>query len=103
MTLSERNLFDQYTAIDRAAGRITVLVAILDWPQPSQPRTAWKPVRTLAAGSSEAGQTAARLDLLKDRRFFLICENCQKRQPKGHMFSSEICQSCASEEWGVVY
>jgi hypothetical protein len=67
------------------------------------PVTDWVAVRTLPSDSpAETINTQVR-QALDDTDYFAVCAECQNRVPVGRMHDTDICQSCAERNHGVVY
>lgn len=103
MNNNEEELVSDYTRARYAQNRVVVEVAQVDWLNPSQLILTWHSVFELPANSNAEEIEAARHKLLRRKKYFKICQECEERQPTGHMWSTEMCQSCASNNLGIIF
>lgn len=76
-------------------------VAVVVW-RGHEPYEIWKRFRRWRRPPSQKQLDLAWKRVLEQKRFFVICERCQKLNNVGHMDGSDRCQACAEKE-GVVY
>ncbi len=103
MAKNDPELVQDMTRVQSSEKQIIVEVAVIDWPHPHEPRISWALASTLPLSSTSTRIEAVRRKLIKNRKFFALCEECGERKSKGHMFSGKICMSCAERNHGVVY
>lgn len=84
-------------------GGTVVEVCTISWPLPYDPQSTWVAVSVLPAGSSQKGVERAMAKVLRDKRYFRVCQECEERNPVGWMHNTKICQSCAEKHHGVCY
>lgn len=84
-------------------GRTLLQIARIEWPSPSEPSVRWITWRSWIKVPSSARLAAAQARALRTPRFFRVCQSCYQRQNAGHMYDTDLCQSCASTELGVVF
>jgi hypothetical protein len=101
--MTEAEVIAEFTKTTRRPDGIRIVVAFIDWPSPAEPRTRWHVVTRLPTETPERNITAARNALLKNRRYFRLCNTCGETNPIGWMHDDHICQSCAEKDLGVVY
>lgn len=103
MNSRENALVSEYTRASFELDKIVIEVAIIKWPNPSHPVKTWHSVFEIPANSNPKEIATARHQLLKRRKYFKICQECGERKSSGYMFSVEVCQSCASNNHGIVF
>jgi hypothetical protein len=101
--MTDEELITEFTKVDRKTDVFCIKVALIDWPSPAEPRTRWHVVTRLPSETSERDIAASRRALLKNRRYFRLCNTCRENNPIGWMHDDHICQSCAERTLGVVY
>lgn len=103
MRCEHKELREDYIRIKRSQDAVVILAGVISWDGPATPILEWKVVRRLPADTGPEKIEKAVAAVLKDPEFFLVCTECGERLPVGHMFTDEICQSCATRKYGVVY
>ena len=98
-----KELFSEYTRARHEFGKILIEAAMIDWHGPHAPIETWHTVLEISADSTLEEIEAARLKLLKRKRYFKKCQECGELNACGHMADSHICQSCAEKIHGVVF
>jgi len=78
-------------------------VCCIAWQGPHTPVSKWKTVRALKDPMTLEQLESEVARLLNGKRYFGFCTVCKSHHPKGHMYGDSYCQSCASDELGVVY
>lgn len=101
--MNDQELIRQFIAVERTPAQIAIKVCQIRWPHPHNPESHWHVAMILAPTATESETEAAVGQVLHDRRYFRVCEECGTRQPDGWMFGDAICQSCAERNHGVVY
>lgn len=101
--MTDDELIAEFIRAERRNQVLQISLAHIEWPSPEEPKTTWRVVTRLQADASEEEIRQAIGTVLSDKRYFMTCGECGKKQPKGCMDDGEICQSCASKNHGVVY
>jgi len=82
---------------------VVMEVGVVEWDGPHTPTIRWRDFRQWRRVPNAQRLAAARQRALQDSRFFRVCQTCQECRNVGHMFNSNICQSCAERDLGVVF
>lgn len=103
MNSNDAELLEHFTRVRDDGKNVLAEVAILEWPHPAEPKVRWVVAERFpqSAGASVVEKT--REATLKDRRYFGRCIECGQRRVKGHLWTRDICMTCASENHGVVF
>ena len=102
--MNDADLIAQFIrTIPSADGGTVIEVCTISWPHPHEPMSTWVVAAELPAGASqdELDRTVRRL--LRDRKYFKVCQECGERKPDGWMHDARICQACAEKHHGVCY
>lgn len=102
-TMNDRELLSEFVRIERTVDLVSILVREIHWDGPHTPVSTWVKADDLPATATEAEASAAAARVLRDRRFFRICGECEQRKPTGWMDDDQICQGCAEQNHGVVH
>jgi hypothetical protein len=96
MSVSDAQNIKDFMRVVELEDGFVMEVGVVGWKDSHTPFIHWKPYRRwrLAAAQQKA---------LQEYRFFRICQICQDRHNVGHMFNSDICQSCAERDLRVVF
>jgi hypothetical protein len=100
--MSDKRLIKECIRVAREAGGIDVEVMTVSWDGPATPVVEWERARTLPADADQELIDRSIADVLSDQKYFRICSECNKRQVVGYMMD-EYCQSCGSQNHGVVF
>lgn len=101
--MRDRRLRREHIRVERIDGVCRVLVGVVGWRDPSTPYVFWKLARELPGDCSKEALDCAVAAVLEDRQYFLVCERCGKRMPRGWMHDEHVCHSCAERLYGIVH
>lgn len=99
----EAELLADFTRVIASDGEYCFEVGIVQWRSSYESSLIWKRFRRWVRAPSAERVRAAQVKALQQRRFFQLCERCGERNNVGHMYSDEICQTCAERYLGVVH
>ena len=103
MIHTDVQLIADYMRVVESLGGYVLEVGVVGWDGPHRPCMIWKVFRKWRHAPSAQRLAAAQQKALQESRFFKICFTCHERHNVGHMFDSEICQTCAERDLGIVY
>ena len=98
--MSDEQLLEQFT---RLRDGTIFEVVVLDWPHPCEPVEVWHRFRSWKHGPTTAQLARARQQVLTAKKYFFRCRLCQKLKNTGHRHGQDVCQDCATENFGVIY
>lgn len=100
---ADDQLVEEYTRVRTSADAHLVEVAVVEWQGAHSPLLSWMETARLPLSASNEDLVRARRRLLARRRFFVVCNDCSTRYPKGHTTGRGICHDCASSKHGIVF
>ena len=100
---NDLELMQDFLRVQRTLDNVTIEVLTIDWKGPHTPASTWKPGAILAASTPEEKVQQTMQRLLKNRRYFRLCRECQERNSVGWMLDHQICQGCAQNNHGIVF
>ena len=103
MNKADDRLIKDFIRVVESNGGYFLEVGVVGWDGPHRPYIIWKVFRKWRHAPSAQRLAAAQQKALQESRFFKICFTCHERNNVGHMFDSEICQTCAEHDLGIVY
>ena len=80
-----------------------IKLCFITWPYSYEPKSTWRTIRALSKDASEVEVQQVIDEIIEQRWFIKRCEECNKLCVNGQMISTEMCQSCASSVFGVLY
>jgi hypothetical protein len=83
--MNDFDLGEEFFRTEREVDETRILVRTISWKGPHTPVITWVLARTLRVGASDMEVEAAIQQLLRDPKFFRVCEECSRRYPIGHM------------------
>ena len=89
--------------VTRLNDTVEIQVCMIEWSHPHTPKGTWHPVEKLDKCTPQEVIDDLLEKTLRDRHYFKVCNECDQRNPSGHMHSNNVCQSCAEENHGVVH
>ncbi|TDU73066.1 hypothetical protein EI77_01533 [Prosthecobacter fusiformis] len=96
--MTEAEIAKKYTRIVKTSLGQWVQAMVVKKPMSDTPEITWKGVgRMLPVRALDENVEMARLAVLKDRRFFRLCEKCNEARPASLILDSGACQECVSE------
>jgi hypothetical protein len=101
--MNDADLIREFIRTVPGVSAIVIEVRMISWPHPHEPESAWITAAELPSGASQDRVGKAVRKLLKDRKYFRVCQECKERNPVGWTHDSKICQSCAERNHGVCY
>lgn len=101
--MTEDELLREFVREEHTSEGLRILVRVISWSGPHTPETEWVPWKILSEIPETKALADLRTELLSDKRYFGLCAECGKRNPKGWMHREELCQTCAQENHGIVY
>ncbi len=101
--MNDRELLEEFIRVERDANQVRIFVREIHWDGPYTPLSTWVIEGDLPATATKAEANAAATDVLEDVRYFLVCRECEQRNPVGWMHNARICQACAEPNHGVVH
>ena len=101
--MNSTDLIKNFIRVEKSVDRVRILVCTIDWPHPHTPTSKWEVVEVLhqEAGQDVVGDAIA--GILQNKKYFSVCEECNERNPVGHMHDEKICMGCAQQNHGVCY
>jgi hypothetical protein len=94
---------NDYMRVARSDNTIEIQVEMIEWPHPHTPTSSWHTIDKLDKFTSQEVIDEIVEKTLSDKRYFKVCNECNERNPVGHMHDNKICQSCAENNHGIVY
>ena len=101
--MNDEELISKFIKVKQEDNEIRLLVRQIFWPHPHEPRSRWTVASVLPQASPPQDVDAQIQAILENSQYFKVCQECAKRKPRGWMHNSNICQSCAERNYGVVY
>jgi hypothetical protein len=101
--VNDQRLIQEFIRVEEQLREIRIYVRMIRWSGPCTPISEWVIAKTCPLGTSSVVIEEDIMKLLVDQRFFGVCEECHDRKPSGRMHGTTLCQSCASQNHGVVY
>jgi hypothetical protein len=101
--MTKEELIEEFITVHRLEDRIEIWVETIGWNGPHTPVPDQELGNTLKAESSESEVVEAIAVLLKNPDFFGLCKECEEYNPAGWMVYDDVCQSCGTENHGIVY
>ncbi len=101
--MNTEDLIKQFIKIEHFSEGVQVSVCQIRWNNPHTPISEWKVVKKLPKDALESDLDKNVQKTLDNPAFFGVCSKCHSRKPEGWMFSKNLCQQCASKNYGVVY
>jgi hypothetical protein len=101
--MTENELIQEFTRVQRLKKRIVVQVKWITWPHPHEPTSRWLTVKKLTSDADDLSIAAERGKILHNLKYFAVCEECHELNPIGWMLDEHICQSCAEQNHGVIF
>ena len=99
----EKEWANKYIRSIRLDNTIEIQVEIIKWPHPHTPTSSWHTIKKLDGSTSQEVIDELVENTLIDSRYFKVCNECNERNPIGHMHNNKICQSCAENNHGIVH
>ena len=96
-------LIRDFTRLTRTPEETALEVAVVSWNGPHTPVLKWQTFQTWRGDADAEEISAEKRTVLKDPRFFCICDKCGELNNKGHMHNQHLCQGCAERHYNVVY
>jgi len=91
------------TVQDADNDKIIIQAQVVHWPHPHEPELEWVPAADIPGDSTQADIDKAVIGILRRRKFFKVCQECDERTLSGHMYDRVTCHTCAETKYGVVY
>lgn len=101
--MTDDELLEEFIDARVSSKGIALRVCRITWPHPHEPKSHWRTVLVLPASTSTETVKMEMHKLLRNKKFFAVCEECHERNPTGLMETGKICQACAEQNHGVVY
>ena len=103
--MTDQDLIAQFlrTVPSAPDGGTVIEVCEISWPHPHEPEGTWVTVTELPAGASQERIDRQISKILRNRKYFRVCQECGERKPVGWMHNARICQGCAEKHHGVCY
>jgi hypothetical protein len=94
--MKEFETANQYTRVFKTSLGQWVQAMVVKKPSSENPEVTWKGVgRMLPVRALPENVEMARLAVLKDRRFFRMCDRCQELRPTSLILDAGGCKECA--------
>lgn len=101
--MNDTEIISRFIKVEQEDTELKILVHSISWPHPHEPKSNW-PVATMFPMKSSTKEIESKiLEVLQDKRYFQICQECQQRKPCGWMHTDGVRQSCAERNHGIVY
>jgi len=94
---------NQFIRITRFNDTVEIQVCMIKWPHPHTPKSTWHTIHKLDGFTSQEVIDELVEKIFLDKRYFKICNECDQRNPIGHMHSNNVCQGCAEQNHGIVH
>ena len=101
--MEDHELLDEFVRVEQAEKEVRILVREIHWDGPHTPVSTWVTAHTLAATASESEIESETVRVVEDNDYFLVCHECEERNPRGWMHDGRTCQGCAEANHGVVH
>jgi hypothetical protein len=85
------------------ADKIRIKLCFVSWQSPSDPISNWRTVRALSNDLSDYEIQDCIDKIIHEGRYIKYCKECEQYYINGHMFDSNLCQSCATIKTGIIY
>ncbi|WP_318491333.1 hypothetical protein [Photobacterium leiognathi] len=97
------NEYKEFIRVKRGSNKLVLQVLQIKWNGPHTPVSKWVTVKTL-----ETSVDLIKLDeeialLLNTTKYCGFCTKCERNLLKGWMHTDNYCQSCAAQEFQIVY
>ena len=93
--MTEAEIAKKYTRIVKTSLGQWVQAMVVKKPTSANPEVTWKGVgRMLPVRALPENVEMARLAVLKDRRFFRMCERCEELRPTSLILDTGVCKEC---------
>ena len=93
--MTEAEIAKKYTRVVVTSLGQWVQAMVVKKPSSESPEVTWKGVgRMLPVRALPENVEMARLAVLKDRRFFRLCERCEELRPATLILDSGMCKEC---------
>jgi len=96
-------IITEFISVEDAGSSTYVKVEVIHWEGAHTPTSEWVLAREIRGSASPEVISAVVHRILNNERFFLICQECGERNPRGWMHDARICQECAERNHGVVH
>jgi hypothetical protein len=101
--MNDKEIVAEFIKAKQDSDGIRILVCQISWPHPHKPVSSWKVALVLPQTSSPEEVNCKILEILENKQYFQVCQECGKRKPLGWMHDDDICQSCAEKNHGIIY
>ena len=98
-----QKLVKEFIRVDRSQSSVKILVREIHWEGPYTSKSTWTVCATIESSAHQDKIDREIGGLLKSKKFFSVCSECEVRKPNGLMCDDDICQSCAEKNHGVVF
>jgi ribosomal protein L40E len=101
--MNDKEIISEFIQVKQKEDGLHILVRGISWPHPYEPGSSWTVASVLPQTSSSQEVDFKIQEILGNKQYFQICQECGERNPCGWMHNDSICQSCAENNHGVVY
>lgn len=97
------HLYSSNVRVDKFADYIAISVRILQWTHPHEAHFEWVIERKMHLNSTPRQVKSAAKQIHDSKIYSGTCKHCNQSMNIGHMWKDDICQSCASGIYGVMF
>ena len=101
--MNSQEILSLFVRTSKTKCSTVVEVAQIEWEGPHTPITKWSMYKELSHDVTESDLIRTKNTLLKDSKYFLTCDVCNRLNPRGWMHNDTMCDSCAETELGIVH
>ena len=102
-TSTDAHLIKHHIRTIHHPDKIVIEVEVIRWPHPHEPESEWVPVTELPPDADQADIDQAVIKVLRRRKYFKVCKECDERKPAGLMWEGNICQGCGERNHHVCF
>lgn len=103
--MERQEIIDEHIAIERNAAGITISVIDVEWDGHT-PVERHLPARKLSTDASPEELSKAIDEVLSDKKFFRVCNDCRELNVVGHIIElhgKTLCHGCAQMNHGIIF
>jgi hypothetical protein len=102
--MTDDELLKEFVRAEPAeGGMLQVFVMVTGWESPYEPTSEWVLWKAAPDPGTEAGAASLARKVLRDRRYFRVCNGCGERNPRGGMHAATLCPRRSEENHQRVY
>jgi len=101
--MTRQEIIDEFIRVTVTHDSTEIHVCVIGWDSPATPISTWVLFQKYEKVLSDKEIEQETNKVLKRKRYFKTCLECNELKPAGWMDSPTMCQSCGERVYGIVH